>query len=381
MVWYARPAVDASGAGPRLASTVGFMSVYTKSINYLLVGLILPVVTTLLVWSLAVAQSATTGVVLRSANLRAGPGTTFPVVGAARPGQRVTIVESNAAGDWYRLATDQWIAAFLINVTNSTLAATATRNAPITQPAAASTPLAVATSGTANRSANLRAGPGTTYAVVGTVRSGQSLNLIGRTADGAWVQIEGGAWIAAFLVNGTTATPPAAPSPLAPNPTVAPVATPRPAGSGNDYVLVQKRLWDPYENGGSLDGPSVHCGYRRELVVNVLDANGNRVNGVAVQVQYGAKETVVTGAQGRGDGVATFVLGGGQDVKVIRDASGRAVTSDVATGLSTNPQNIGAEFLRSANYCQDEESCRRFAETNSCNGHFSWTVTFQQAGG
>lgn len=355
------------------------MSVYTKSINYLLVGLILPVVTTLLVWSLAVAQSATTGVVLRSANLRDGPGTTFPVVGAARPGQRVTIVESNAAGDWYRLATDQWIAAFLINVTNSTLAATATRNAPITQPAAASTPLAVATSGTANRSANLRAGPGTTYAVVGTVRSGQSLNLIGRTADGAWVQIEGGAWIAAFLVNGTTATPPAAPSPLAPNPTVAPVATPRPAGSGNDYVLVQKRLWDPYENGGSLDGPSVHCGYRRELVVNVLDANGNRVNGVAVQVQYGAKETVVTGAQGRGDGVATFVLGGGQDVKVIRDASGRALTSDVATGLSTNPQNIGAEFLRSANYCQDEESCRHFAETNSCNGHFSWTVTFQQA--
>lgn len=358
------------------------MNVYAKSIKYLLlVGLTLPVMTAVLFCALAVAQTATTGTVTRSANLRARPGTTYPVVGAARPGQRVTIVERNAAGDWYRLTNDQWIAAFLINVTNPPPAAT--RNVSMPQPAAASTPLAVATRGTANRSANLRAGPGTTYAIVGTVRSGQSLNLIGRNADGAWVQIEGGAWIATFLVNGTMATPPAAPSLPAPGPkpTVAPVATPRPAGSGNDYVLVQKRLWDPYENGGSLDGPSVHCGYRRELVVNVLDANGTRVNGVAVQVQYGAKETVVTGAQGRGDGVAAFVLGGGQDVKVIRDASGRAVTSDVATGLSTNPQNIGVEFLRSANYCQDEESCRHFAETNSCNGHFSWTVTFQQAGG
>lgn len=357
------------------------MPVYTKSIKYLLAGITLSVVTTLLFWSWAVAQSATTGAVTRSANLRAGPGTTYPVIGVAQPGQRVTIVESNAAGDWYRLVNDQWIAAFLVNVANPNPAATVTRNAPVAQPAAA-TPFAISTRGTANRNANLRAGPGTTYAIVGTVRSGQALNLVGHNADGAWVQLEGGAWIAAFLVNAATVTQAVAPSPTVPgpNPTVPPLATPRPAGSANAYVLVQKRLWDPYENGGSLDGPSVHCGYRRELVVNVLDANGNRVNGVAVQVQYGAKETVVTGAQGRGDGVATFVLGGGQDVKVMRDASGRAVTSDVATGLSTNPQNIAVEFLRSANYCQDEETCRHFAETNSCNGHFSWTVTFQQAG-
>ena len=371
--------MDASGADLRLALTVGFMPVSLKSLKYLLVGMTGAVMAALLFWSLTMAQTPNMGAVIRHANLRAGPGTTYPVVGAARPGQSVTIIGSNAAGDWYRLADEQWIAAFLVNITPPNSALPPTPNAPVTPLAA--TPLAAATSGTANRNANLRAGPGTTYAIVGTVRSGQLLNLIGRTADGSWVQIEGGAWIAAFLVNG--ATQPVAPSPTAPGPTlpVPPVATPRPLGSGNEYLLVQKRLWDPYENGGSLDGPSVHCGYRRELVVNVLDVNGNRVNGVAVQVQYGAKETVVTGAQGRGDGVATFVLGGGQDVKVIRDASGRAVTSDLATGLSTNPQNIGVEFLRSANYCQDEESCRHFAETNSCNGHFSWTVTFQRAGG
>lgn len=94
----------------------------------------------------------------------------------------------------------------------------------------------------------------------------------------------------------------------------------------------------------------------------------------------GAKEIVVTGSQGRGDGVAEFVLGGGQDVAVVRDASGHAVTSDIATGLSTDPQNIPFDFLISSRYCQDEATCRHFAETNSCNGHYSWTVTFQQAG-
>lgn len=356
------------------------MNIY-GSLKYLLVGITLPIVTALLFWSLAVAQSSTTGVVTRSANLRAGPGTTYPVVGAARPGQTVTIVETNLAGDWYRLADDQWIAAFLVNTTAPNATPTTPNPPPVDQPTVAATPLPTITSGTANRSANLRAGPGTSYAVVGTVQRGQRLNLSGRTGDSAWYQIESGAWIAAFLVNAGAAQPTAIPTSAGPVATAVPIATSRPAGSGNTYVLVQKRLWDPYENGGSLDGPSVHCGYRRELVVNVLDANGNRVNGVAVQAQYGAKETVVTGAQGRGDGVASFVLGGGQDVKVIRDASGRAVTSDVATGLSTNPQNIEVEFLQSANYCQDEETCRHFAETNSCNGHFSWTVTFQQAGG
>lgn len=39
------------------------------------------------------------------------------------------------------------------------------------------------------------------------------------------------------------------------------------------YVLFQKRRWGSYENGGSLDGPSVHCGYRQELVVVLIVGN------------------------------------------------------------------------------------------------------------
>src|SRR5436853_7098751 len=97
-------------------------------------------------------------------------------------------------------------------------------------------------------------------------------------------------------------------TPLPPTP-AATAAPPAASATGTEFVLVEKRLWNPYENGGSLDGPSVHCGQRRQLVVNVLDANGIRLNGVAVQAQYGARETVVTGSQGKGDGLAEFVLG------------------------------------------------------------------------
>ena len=248
------------------------------------------------------------------------------------------------------------------------------------------------------RNANLRSGPGTKYAIVGSAPAGTTVRIAGTNKAGDWYHLSSGRWIAAFLVDrngtgtasdttssGTTASGiTAAPTaPAAPAATVAatpsPARTdPQPATSGNQFVVVERRLWDVYENGGTLDGPSVHCGEGRELHVNVLDANGSRLNGVAVQVQYGARETIVTGSQGKGDGVSEFVLGGGQDVKVIRDTDGSSVTSDVATGLSTNPNGIDQPSLIAAGYCQDDESCRHFAQNNGCLGHFSWNVTFQR---
>ena len=64
----------------------------------------------------------------------------------------------------------------------------------------------------ANRGANLRGGPGTDYSVVGSVDTGQGLAITARNGDGAWFQLEGGAWIAAFLVDNA---PAAADVPLA----------------------------------------------------------------------------------------------------------------------------------------------------------------------
>lgn len=54
--------------------------------------------------------------VLRNANLRAGPGTTFAIVGGVRGGDQITIVGMNAAATWYQLEDGAWIAAFLVNV-------------------------------------------------------------------------------------------------------------------------------------------------------------------------------------------------------------------------------------------------------------------------
>lgn len=55
-----------------------------------------------------------TGRVLRNANLRAGPGKEFAVIGTVTARQTLVIVGSNAKGDWYRLENGMWIAAFLV---------------------------------------------------------------------------------------------------------------------------------------------------------------------------------------------------------------------------------------------------------------------------
>ena len=54
---------------------------------------------------------------------------------------------------------------------------------------------------TANSAANLRAGPGTEYAKMGTVEAGQPIWVIGQNEQGDWLQLRTGVWIAASLVN------------------------------------------------------------------------------------------------------------------------------------------------------------------------------------
>jgi len=51
----------------------------------------------------------------RKANLRSGPGTNYAVAGSAQQGQALRITGRTAAGDWYRLDSGAWIAAFLVN--------------------------------------------------------------------------------------------------------------------------------------------------------------------------------------------------------------------------------------------------------------------------
>jgi hypothetical protein len=163
-------------------------------------------------------------------------------------------------------------------------------------------------------------------------------------------------------------------------PTRTPTVTSTPTKASSEqshFRLVEQRLWDVVENGGWLDGDSVHCGERRELHVHVMDAQGRPLNGVAVLGIYtGVVE--ITGQQGKGDGEVEYVLGSGEDVKVIRDAAGRDATSDTAHNNTTQTRNIPDAQLIQARYCKDSASCAAFKQTFGCNGHFSWTVKFQQ---
>lgn len=254
----------------------------------------------------------------------------------------------------------------------------------------------------ASNAMNVRGGPGTAYPVVGAINTGDQVEIIGKNPQADWWQVllangtQG--WVYGPLVQtlgDTTAValaanipePPPTPAPVAAAPTPAepppaetpqPEQPPAPAPDGPDFVTVEKRLWDVYENGGSTNSGSVTCGEKRELHVNVLDAAGNRINGVAVQAIYGAQEVYVTGSQGKGDGQVEFVLGRGQGVKVIRDADGREVTSETVDGLSTEPANIPYETLIGARYCDDEADCKAFVDLPGCWGHYSWTVTFKR---
>jgi len=253
---------------------------------------------------------------------------------------------------------------------------------------------------------NIRSGPGTNYPVIGGLTPDTRVEIVGRNADGDWwqvlygddatgwlsaplVAVEGDASLVTVAVDIPVPPPAATPAPTFPAiaavpdtapATAEPDATAAPAPSTGETVfrVISKRLWDVYENGGSLDGPSVTCGEKRQLVVTVLNEDGIRMNGVAVQAEYGAREVIYTGSQGKGDGNAEFVLGGGQDVRVIRDEDGSPANSEMATGLSTNPASIPFEQLINAQYCTDTDSCQRFVDAPGCYGHFSWTVTFQR---
>ena len=249
---------------------------------------------------------------------------------------------------------------------------------------------------------NLRGGPGTAFDLVGSMQLKEVAVVTGKNPQGDWWQVtlDSGVtgWVydplvekigdvASVAVVADIPQAPAAPvaqadpvqavdpAPAA-EPTSAPAAAPPPA-SGPEFQLVGKRLWNVLENGGQLNGDSVTCGEKRELHVMTLDANGQPLNGVDIQVAYGAQETYTTGVQGKGDGQVEFVLGGGQDVKVLRD-NGRDVSSDNATGLVTDPHDISQGDLIGGRFCSDDTSCQHFRDSWGCKGHYSWTVTFKR---
>lgn len=187
------------------------------------------------------AETPTTGATTPTANvlanLRAAPNTTAAIVGSAQPGEALSLLGKNAAGDWLQLASGAWIFAALVNDVPADL--------PVVQEAGAGTQGNTATEAgqtdaatpeeqttgeeqTAGEStadagagtdaaaasaavdANLRGGPGTNFDLVGSVTAGANLTLVGRNEAGDWFKLDSGAWIFGELVNNAPADLPVA---------------------------------------------------------------------------------------------------------------------------------------------------------------------------
>ncbi len=236
---------------------------------------------------------------------------------------------------------------------------------------------------------NVRAGPGTDYGVVTAIQGGTAAPILSKNDAGDWwqVQLTDGTvgWLYGPLVeiSGDTgavvvaANIPPPPPTNTPVPTVPPAPTNTPVPSGPDFRLIEQRLWDVEENGGRLAGESVNCGEKQVLEVIVLDAGGNRLNGVTVQGVY-RNELHVTGE--KGDGRVEFVMNvDGDDVTILRDADGREVSSDRAKGLTARPNQIPFNYLIQGRFCRDDATCQSFVNVNGCFGHYSWTAVFQRS--
>lgn len=110
--------------------------------------------------------------------------------------------------------------------------------APTDTPTDVPTATPVPVSGpSATSNANLRAGPGTGFAVAGSVQPGEQLEIVGRSPAGDWLKLATGLWIASKLVNDAPDVPvvevpvlPTVASTATSAPAAAPTVPPAPSG-------------------------------------------------------------------------------------------------------------------------------------------------------
>jgi len=247
---------------------------------------------------------------------------------------------------------------------------------------------------------NVRSGPGVDFPVVDSLDPGQSAAITGKSAAADWWQIalsgSDNGWVLAQLVTtsgdvsgvavpANLPVPPATATPAAivaepvaateaPAATGEPAATDEPAaGSPSDkpyFKLIASRMWSKAENGD--------CRGQHLLRINVIDANGVRLNGVRLKGIY-TGEIMVTGSQGKGDGVIEYDLySTGEGFTVIQNDDGRDADSDRAEGFTTQSREISQDLLIAGGYCTNATDCQIFYDSWGCNGHHSWEATFQR---
>jgi len=152
--------------------------------------------------------------------LRSGPGTDYSVVATVGQGTLLGLTGRNSDSSWIRVrmaGVTGWVANYLIQpstpysalevvssggTTTAVTTATATTTSNVTVAADTST----AAQGTATvrvDALNMRSGPGLGYSVTGVLGYASRVNMLGRSADNAWVKVSNGgqpAWISSNYV-------------------------------------------------------------------------------------------------------------------------------------------------------------------------------------
>lgn len=138
-----------------------------------------------------IAQSGAYATANGAVNVRRGPGTGFSVMAYLHAGEVVPILGISTDGGWWYIKSSNgegWVAA-------STVTASNTDNVPVQT----SGPTATATG-----AVNVRSGAGLNAPVLGQLRKGEQVTVLGRNADGSWLEIRwawGTGWVSASYIS------------------------------------------------------------------------------------------------------------------------------------------------------------------------------------
>jgi uncharacterized protein YraI len=200
-------------------------------------------------------------------NVRTGPGTNYPILGAAPTGTTGEVAGISTDGGWYEVKVKTsldpsgiaWVSADFVTLSNpSNTAIPVVPPEPAPPPVTAPPPASGAPTAMALEAVNVRSGPSTDYPIYGAAQAGATAPVVGKSQDGAWVVVsistsiapDGQGWVSAAYVqlSGTTLTdlpvvqPPAMPPEVVPPPPApgsVTVQTTEPvnvrAGPGNEF--------------------------------------------------------------------------------------------------------------------------------------------------
>lgn len=265
-------------------------------------------------------------------NVRAGPSTNHPIIGALQAGNTAAILAKNNDGDWWQIELDTgstgWIYGPLVETVGDVAAIAVAASIPTVPPA---TPTPVP----------------------------QPTPTPAPTQAGEPVPTE----------------PPAeAPAPTEP-PAEAPAPTEPPAQPGMEFSLVTTRLRPIGQDAQSCTGGE------NSIFVYVQDAAGNPLNGVRVQEIF-TKRVQESGLKGPGTVQYDIYRGGGGQVQII-DGAGNPL-SPVSEGMSADWPAF--HMMWDAGYCNckphpDAESCQYDLENKQylfTVGHYTYEVIFRR---